>query len=586
MAKRTVSSAGVQVDVDALARLRDVATLIAPTKGGARRWLAIQVVLNVLSMAAGLAMPALVGVAVNQAVEGHLGWGFWALAAAMALSSLLAAATGPVAARFGVAVGSRLTYRIAKHALDLGLPGRRPFDDGDLLNRIATEAPSLPGFADALLRVGRNAVMAVGCLLALLFWHWLLVPVWFAGVALAALLVHRLTGELAVGQTAYSELHGRMATRFTDALAGRRTVRASGTLEREVGRIAEPLPALAAQARGIIRDLGRGAALFQFADYGILVATAVTGIWLLGRGELDIGGLLATIRYAQMATENVSMAYADGFFQTAILRARATRVKAVLDAPAATPPPASPACIPDAPRDIHLRDVTVAGGGAELLRDVQLRVGPGTTLAVVGKSGVGKTTLTALVGRLYDPDRGAIAVAGTPVTHWAPDALASTVAYAFEKPALPGDTIRDTIALGADVSEAALRSAARLAEADAFISRLPQAYDTPVAQAPMSGGERQRLGLARAALRDGAVLILDDALSSLDMATEARVAAALGALGTQRTTILVAHRASTAASADLVAWLVDGEIRRVAPHAELWRDPGSRAAFATDGRTS
>ena len=158
-------------------------------------------------------------------------------------------------------------------------------------------------------------------------------------------------------------------------------------------------------------------------------------------------------------------------------------------------------------------------------------------------------------------------------------ALTRRVAYAFESPALLGDTVRDAIRLGYVASDAEVEAAARRVEADAFIRRLPDGYDTSLDETPMSGGERQRLGLARAALRDSPAFVLDDALSSLDVATAARVFAALGSLSKERTALVVAHRASTAASADVVAWLVDGRIRKVAPHSELWKDSAYRAAF-------
>jgi ATP-binding cassette subfamily B protein len=138
------------------------------------------------------------------------------------------------------------------------------------------------------------------------------------------------------------------------------------------------------------------------------------------------------------------------------------------------------------------------------------------------------------------------------------------------------------MALGTDAKRDEVRAAARAAAADEFVSHLPLGYYTPLEQAPMSGGERQRLGLARAALRRARVLVLDDATSSLDTATEARVLDSLAALASGRTTIVIAHRASTAARADLVAWLVDGRIARLAPHAELWSDPAYRTAFAQD----
>ena len=180
--------------------------------------------------------------------------------------------------------------------------------------------------------------------------------------------------------------------------------------------------------------------------------------------------------------------------------------------------------------------------------------------------------------------KGTVRMDGELLSAWSAEALAQRVAYAFESPALLGDTVRDAITLGYDASDAEVEAAARSVEADAFIRRLPNAYETPLDETPMSGGERQRLGLARAALRDSPALVLDDALSSLDVATAARVFAALGALSEDRTAVIVAHRASTAASADVVSWLVDGRIHRVAPHAELWRDPAYRAAFM--GRSS
>ncbi|MGH3921751.1 MAG: ATP-binding cassette domain-containing protein, partial [Pseudonocardiaceae bacterium] len=122
--------------------------------------------------------------------------------------------------------------------------------------------------------------------------------------------------------------------------------------------------------------------------------------------------------------------------------------------------------------------------------------------------------------------------------------------------------------------------AARAAQAEGFIARLPARYDTPIAEAPLSGGEAQRLGLARAIAQGGRVLVLDDATSSLDTATELQVQDALAALRGVRTCVVVAHRAATAARADLVAWLDRGRIRALAPHAVLWDDPEYRATFA------
>ncbi len=224
--------------------------------------------------------------------------------------------------------------------------------------------------------------------------------------------------------------------------------------------------------------------------------------------------------------------------------------------------------------------MTALRGGRAVLDGVDLTVPGGTTLAVVGRSGAGKSLLAQLAGRLTDPDAGDILLDGVPLGDLAHAELRRAVAYAFERPALPGTTIEDTIAFGpTPATPAAVRSAARRAHADDFVRRLPDGYATRTADAPRSGGESQRLGLARAFAHGGRLLILDDALSSLDTVTERRIARTLLAPDPSRTRLLIAHRATTAARADRVAWLDAGRVRAVATHQELWREAEYRAVF-------
>ena len=456
--------------------------------------------------------------------------------------------------------------------------------------------------------------MVAGSLAALLFIHWLFVAVWLVGVGLLALLARRFMAVLSTEQSAYEELNGRMVNAYSDALAGRRTIRAAGTVDREVDRVTQPLPALAETTRSILRVMGRAAVVMASADTGVLVATAVAGIWLLAQGDLTPGALLAAVRYAQMAYGSAAGVFDNGWFHIALLRSQAARLMELAATPAmkqgreapaegslpargspsrspaegSLPASGSPSRSPaeGSPGDIELGNVSVRGEAEDILRGVNLCIPAGTTIALVGVSGVGKTTLATLVGRLHDPDQGTVVIDGVPVSAWPAEALAQRVAYAFESPALLGDTVRDAITLGHDASDAEVEAAARSVEADAFIRRLPDGYDTALDEAPMSGGERQRLGLARAALRNSPALVLDDALSSLDVATAARIFAALGSLSKDRTAIVVAHRASTAAAADVVAWLVDGRVHTVARHAELWKDTAYRAAFTSAGALS
>jgi ATP-binding cassette subfamily B protein len=208
----------------------------------------------------------------------------------------------------------------------------------------------------------------------------------------------------------------------------------------------------------------------------------------------------------------------------------------------------------------------------------------GATVAVVGPSGAGKSTLAAVSGRLLDPDEGDVTLDGVPLRQLPHDTLRRSIGHAFARPVLVGDTVGSAIALGlAAPAPQRVRAAARAARVDAVVDRLPAGYDTRLADAPLSGGEAQRLGVARA-LGAQRLLVLDDATSSLDTVTEYEVGQALIEAADRRTRLVITHRAGTAARADLVAWLDRGRLRGYGPHDVLWHDPGYRALFAGAGR--
>jgi len=325
----------------------------------------------------------------------------------------------------------------------------------------------------------------------------------------------------------------------------------------------------------------------------MVLATAGFG---LAAGRITPGEMLAVTGYVALALGLLNQA--ESLVRIAQARGSARRVQEVL----AEPPTAGlggSRPLPPGLGELVFRDVTVRLDGTPVLEDIDLTVPAGTTLALVGASGSGKTTLAYLVGRLVEPDSGEVLLDGVPLRELDPAALRRQVAYAFERPAPLGRTVIDAIGYGyqqpvsartyaatlerEEIRRRAIVQAAVAAHADAFVRRLPAGYDTPLAEAPMSGGQAQRLGLARAlaqASGGGRVLVLDDATSSLDTATEAQVAMALTELTVNRTCLIVAHRAATAARADLVAWLDDGRLRRLAPHAELWASPAYRAIFA------
>ena len=210
--------------------------------------------------------------------------------------------------------------------------------------------------------------------------------------------------------------------------------------------------------------------------------------------------------------------------------------------------------------------------GPAVLENFNLNIPAGSSVAVVGSTGSGKSTLAYLVPRFYDPDSGRVLIDGVDVKTVALDDLRGEVALVFEDTFLFSKTIGENIAFGdPDASPEQISLAARLAQAHGFISDLDHGYDTVVGERGMSlsGGQRQRVALARAILRDPRILILDDATSSIDAATEADIRAALETVMQGRTTLIIAHRTSTLKLAEKVVVIEDGAVLAVGTHAEL-----------------
>ncbi|MFI0261035.1 ABC transporter ATP-binding protein [Streptomyces sp. NPDC017056] len=247
-----------------------------------------------------------------------------------------------------------------------------------------------------------------------------------------------------------------------------------------------------------------------------------------------------------------------------------------------------------APDGLRFHDVTfrypdAPAGAPPVLQGVDLHIRSGETMALVGATGSGKTTLTALVPRLYDATGGRITLDGTDVTALTRDELRTRVAVAFEEPTLFSATAAENVLMGgADAGTGDLVRALRVAQADAFVDALPEGRDTEVGEQglSLSGGQRQRLALARAVVGRPRFLILDDPLSALDVHTEALVEAALRQVLATTTALVVAHRPSTVLLADRVALLSGGRIAAVGTHHQLLRDNPEYAALmsgAADG---
>ena len=254
--------------------------------------------------------------------------------------------------------------------------------------------------------------------------------------------------------------------------------------------------------------------------------------------------------------------------------ASGARVFELLDrSPELTAPPDAPP-LPPGPGNLRFEGVTMryAGTRRPALTDVDLEIAGGRTVALVGGTGSGKTTLAALVARLYDPTGGRVLIDGADVRSVEVASLRSAVAVTGDDPFLFSTTVHENIAYARPAAtRAAVQEAARRAQADEFIVRLPEGYDTRVGERglSLSGGQRQRIAIARALLADPRILILDDATSSVDATTEREIKRALGEVMAGRTTLIIAHRLSTIALADEIVVLEEGRVVAQGTHDEL-----------------
>lgn len=499
--------------------------------------------------------------------------------AAVLVLAMLAEMCGEVTGVYAeTTVLARLRHRLLGHVFRLGVPGSRQYGVGDLLARFTANAAATAKATPYRIEA------AVGIAAALTGWLALCVIDWRAGAAFMAgtlPLVLLIRSRLSTSTSRFSDYLDQLAAiavRLTDALAGRRTIRASGTLDREVRRVLAPLPTLA--AAGLATWEVRRAVSWQIglAQHGLRVLVLVIAGLGVAAGRLSPGGFLAAAMYLTVALGFVQQL--DTLLFLADARAGAGRVDQLLGERSRfrTGGLGAPAA---GPGSLAFQGVRVHVDGRTVLDGIDLEVPAGVVLAVVGPSGSGKSTVGLLAGRLLDPDDGTVSLDGVPLHTMAPAEVRAAVGYAFDEPVLLGDTVRDAIGFGRPaLGRHAVERACRLAQAEDFVSRLPHGLDTPLADAPFSGGELQRVGLARAVVAPRRVLVLDDATSGLDTVTEARLAMAFTEALSGHTRLLIAHRATTAARADLVAWLEHGRIRAVAPHSVLWaNEPGYRAVF-------
>jgi ATP-binding cassette, subfamily B, bacterial len=543
-----------------------------------RRRLVIAALLVGATALGTLAGPWLVSVGVDRGIQDDdLGWLLTVsgafLTVAVAASAFTYVST-VVSSRLGQELLLGLRIRVFAHLQRLGLDYYDREMTGRILTRMTSDLEAMQsllqtGFIDALVQlltfVGAIAILAsMNAQLALVVLA--VVP----PLVLATAVFRRRSAR------AYGEVRDRIAAvnaNLAESVSGIRVAQAFAREQRNM----DGFRVVAGRHRAARIDSTLIASTyFPFVELLSTVATVLVlwvGTGLVDGGRLEVGDLFAFVLYLTAVfapIQQLSQVF-DTYQQGRVAMDRITQL---LDEPVSvrqSDHPVDPGRLRGAVAFDHV-DFTYAGQPAPALTDVSLTIDPGETVAFVGQTGAGKSTLVKLAARLYDPTGGRVLVDGVPLADVDLEAFRRQLGFVPQEAFLFTGTVRDNIAYARpDATDAEVEAAARAVGAHDFIARLPSGYLQPVVERgrSLSAGQRQLIALARAQLVDPAVLILDEATANLDLATEAQVVRAMARVSEGRTTLLIAHRLQSAARADRIVMLDGGRVVDVGPHRDL-----------------
>ena len=473
-----------------------------------------------------------------------------------------------------VEAGLRSTLYAKLQDLPVSFHDRWP--SGQLLSR-ATQDLSLirRWLSFGVVLLVANGITIIAGLVILFTFHWLLgliffvisVPIWIQG--------YRFEAKYGTIARLSQDQAGDLATSVEESVHGIRVLKAFGRGEHAASKFAKEAKDLRStelKKAGLIANIW--VYLLLIPESAIALSMLV-GVFLVADGSLTVGGLVAffaTATVLRWPTESI------GFLLSMTLDAKTAvqRFFEVIDEPVGIEDPKNPKTINDPKgklefKDVHFRYPDSPKDQPDIVNGVNLVLEPGQSVALIGITGCGKTTLTALTSRLYDVTSGVIEIDGVDIKQLTRNELRSHVAMAFEDATLFSASVRENILLGREEStEEELKEAIAIAQAQ-FVYDLPEGLETKIGEEglSLSGGQRQRLALARAVAAKPAILVLDDPLSALDVATEALVEEALRNVLKNTTALIVAHRPSTVQLADKVALMQDGKVVAVGKHSDL-----------------
>ncbi|MFF0778621.1 ABC transporter ATP-binding protein [Streptomyces sp. NPDC003720] len=457
------------------------------------------------------------------------------------------------------------------------LDGRRQdeLSTGQVVGRATSDLQLIQGLLFMLPMTIGNVLLF---LMSLVIMAWLSLPLTLVALAVAPALyaIAKRSRSKLHPATWYAQAQAAAVAGVVDgAVSGVRVVKGFGQEEQETGKLREVGRRLFAGRLRTIRLNSRFTPALQAVPALGQVAMLALGGWLAVRGHITLGTFVAFSTYlAQLVGPVRMLAVVLTVGQQA--RAGTERVLELIDTQP-TMKDGTKTLPADAPATVEFDDVSFGydvgpGRTSPVLDGLSFEIRSGETLAVVGSSGSGKSTVSLLLPRFYDVTGGAVLIGGHDVRELTMDSLRSAIGLVPEDSFLFSDTVRANIAYGRpDATQDEIKAAARAAQADRFISELPEGYDTKVGEhgLTLSGGQRQRVALARALLTDPRLLVLDDATSAVDARVEHEIHEALKHVMEGRTTLLIAHRRSTLNLADRIAVLDGGRLADLGTHEEL-----------------
>ncbi|HYI51382.1 MAG TPA: ABC transporter ATP-binding protein [Microbacterium sp.] len=548
--------------------LRLLGSLVSPLQ-----WqLVLAAVVLVVSTALRVLGPALIAYGINTALPAVVDQMNWMPTIGVVAVYLLTALGGAGLIGWYVVVAARLTQtvmfdlrkRIFLHTQRLSLEFHESYTSGRIISRQTSDLDTIRELLDGGLNELVSGLLYGGfTLIALLLLDW------ESGVILAVMgipLYLLMRWFYLRSQVVYREsrvVSAKVIVKFVETMTGIRAVKAF----RKELRNDEEFGGIAADYREINM---RSIRLFGTFEPGLMVVASVTvalvllwgGIRVVD-GSILIGTLIAAVLYVRnFFAPMQEVAFFLNSYQSAT--AALEKVSGVLEEEPTVPDPVNPVDLWRARGHIRFEDVQFGySNGPTILPHFTLDIPAGQTIALVGTTGAGKSTLAKLVSRFYDPSRGRVTLDGVDLRQLHPKDLRRAIVMVTQEAYLFSGTVADNIALGKpDATLEEIRAAARAVGADAFIERLPDGYGTDVNKrgGRVSAGQRQLISFARAFLADPAVLILDEATASLDIPSERQIQSALQTLLADRTAIIIAHRLSTVAIADRVLVMEHGEI--------------------------